>query len=143
MITITTLEDIATLSFSNTLSPTLLQLLRSEFEMLAESYGCSQLDLDLTTDGPVFLLEPGDDPSDLPQIGLPKDSGGLLGSHPEAVQRLTLPDGLVAYRMILIQNNEYSPTVFLCPKQFAPEVKRWLEAERLLTAFNMNDGQID
>ncbi len=44
MITITTLEDIATLSARDDLSPALLRLLQSEFETLAESYGCTQPD---------------------------------------------------------------------------------------------------
>ena len=143
MITITTLADIETLSTRDGLAPALLQLLRSEFGILAESYGCTQSDLDLETDGPIFLLEPTDDPGDLPLIGLPGDSGGLLGSRPETVHRLSLQNGSVVYRAILIQNDEYSPTVFLCSGQIAPEVERWLETESQLCTGSPNDSQIN
>ncbi len=87
--------------------------------------------LDLTTDGPIVLVEPGDDLDDLAQIGLSKDSGGLFGSRPEAVRRMSLPDGSIAYRVI--QNDEYSPTVFLRSGLLAPEAERWLAAECNLT----------
>lgn len=132
---IATLADVQALSSTDSLPPAALQLLRSELELLAQSYECHEAaDLDLTADGPLVWLERGDNLRDLSSLGLNPADNGLLGSIPEVVQMLTLPDGAIAYRVVLLLNNEYALTLFLCPCHFDQEIEQWLAAESELPA---------
>ena len=132
---ITTLADIQALAETASLPAPVLQLLRSELELLAQAYECHKVaDLDLTADGPLVWLERGDDLRDLSPLGLNPADNGLLGSAPEVVQALTLSDGTIACRVVLLLNSEYALTLFLCPRHFDPEVEQWLAAEIKLSA---------
>lgn len=127
---ITTMADLVTLAAAGCVPGPVLGLLKAEMETLAESYGRpNPRDLDLTLDGPLVLLEPGDNVRNLRHLGLDPRAGGLLGSSPERVRKFRLAGGIGVWQLAIVMNNEYVLTIFLISGQFGQEVERWLEDE--------------
>jgi hypothetical protein len=82
--------------------------------------------------GYIVVLESGDNVRDLDNVGLNRESGGLLGSCPEYVELLDLGEGLHLYKVAVLYDNEYLMTFFTQAGAHDEEVEQWLKekAER-------------
>jgi len=62
--------------------------------------------------GYIVVLEAGDNVYDLGSIGLNRENGGLLGSCPEYIELLDIGEGLQAYRIALLYDNDHMMMFF-------------------------------
>lgn len=100
--------------------------LRDELEDEVES------EFRLGRSGYIVVLEAGDNVRDLGNIGLNREDGGLLGSFPEYVETLDIGEGLQAYKIAVLYDNDYLKTFFTQAGAHDEEVEQWLrdQAER-------------
>jgi hypothetical protein len=82
--------------------------------------------------GYIIILEAGDNVRDLGNVGLNREDGGLLGSFPEYVETLDIGEGLQAYKIAVLYDNDYLKTFFTQAGAHDEEVEQWLrdQAER-------------
>ncbi|WP_189032843.1 hypothetical protein [Paenibacillus albidus] len=72
--------------------------------------------------GYIVLFEAGDNVRDLGTVGLARDCGGLLCSCPEYVELLDIVEGLQAYKIAVLYDNDYLMTFFT---QTGAHERRW------------------
>ncbi len=82
--------------------------------------------------GYIVVLEAGDNVSHLGNVGLGREDGALLGSCPEYVELLDVGEGLHAYKVAVLYDNDYLMTFFTQAGAHDEEVEQWLkdQAER-------------
>jgi hypothetical protein len=100
--------------------------LRDELEDYAED------EFRMDRHGYIVVLEAGDNVRDLGNVGLSHKDGGLLGSFPEYVELLDIGEGLQAYKITALYDNDYMMTFFTQAGAHDEEVEQWLkeQAER-------------
>ncbi|MZQ82718.1 hypothetical protein GQF01_11460 [Paenibacillus sp. 5J-6] len=86
----------------------------------------------LSRHGYIVILEMGDNVRDLGNVGLGREVGGLLGSYPEYVELLDVAEGLQAYKIAVLYDDDYLMTFFTQAGAHDEEVEQWLKdkAER-------------
>ncbi|NEW09735.1 hypothetical protein GK047_27825 [Paenibacillus sp. SYP-B3998] len=86
----------------------------------------------LSRHGYIVVLETGDNVRGLDSVGLNRNNGGLLGSCPEYVELLDIGEGLQAYKIAVMYDNDYLMTFFTQTGAHDEEVEQWLkdQAER-------------
>lgn len=75
--------------------------------------------------GLILLLEPGDNVSDLEEIGLDPEENGLLGAIPEFIDEQKLANCTLMTACILC-NNEYALNIFFEKGKFGDKVEKWI-----------------
>jgi hypothetical protein len=82
--------------------------------------------------GYIAVLEAGDNVRDLGNVVLGREDGGLLGCCPEYVELLDVGEGLQAYKIAVLYENDYMMTLFTQTGAQDEEVEQWLkdQAER-------------
>ncbi|WP_127596122.1 hypothetical protein [Paenibacillus lautus] len=102
---------------------------RQDFDVL-NRVGTFPVALLENVEGYIVVLESGDNVRDLGNVGLNRESGGLLGSCPEYVEPLDLGEGLHSYKVAVLYDNEYLMTFFTLAGAHDEEV----ESGKKLTA---------
>lgn len=130
---IKTQQDFDVLRRAGTLPTALLGEIGGYFQQLRnelEDEKRSQFHLEEC--GYIVLLEVGDNVRDLGNVGLNHEAGGLLGSCPEYIELLELGEGLQAYKVAVLYDNDYLMTFFTQSGAHDEEVEQWLreQAER-------------
>ncbi|MDB5054114.1 MAG: hypothetical protein JWM44_2164 [Bacilli bacterium] len=77
--------------------------------------------------GYILVLEAGDNIRDLGNVGLNRENGGLLGNCPEYVELLDIGEGLQAYKIAVLYDNDYMMTFFTQAGAHGEEVEQWLK----------------
>lgn len=110
---IKTLADLGRVKKDDNLSGEYLGYIEEYFHLLVESLsdGIPPEDFSLEKHGYIVILEAGDDLRDLEEIGLNPAARGLLGSHPEFIERYEC-GGFAYYRIGILYDNEYMMILF-------------------------------
>ncbi len=77
--------------------------------------------------GYIVVLEAGDNIRDLGNVGLNRENCGLLGSCPVYVERFNVGEGLQAYKVAVLYDNDYLMTFFTQAGAHDEEVEQWLK----------------
>lgn len=128
---IKTMQDVRLISAGQVFSDTINSYLKEEFVGLKEAFDFDGLDEAFTLDmyGYMVILEKGDNLRDLSVVGLDRETGGLLGSLPEYVDKVER-QGECWYKVVVVYTNEYA-MAFYVPEIVAAndeELKTFLEA---------------
>ncbi len=122
---IKSLLDIECLRLAQALPNDYLNQLAEEFNNTVEAYGgLAEWNPDLF--GYLVVVEKGDNLRDLSVVGLNPGDQGLLGTYPEFVDLIELPE-LTIYRILILYNNDYAVTFFSQVGQFDDEIEEWLK----------------
>jgi hypothetical protein len=130
---IKTKQDIHTLRREGVLPAELLNQIEDYFNQLrVELEDEAESEFRLGKNGYIVLLEVGDNLRDLGNFGLHRQSDGLLSSCPEYVELLDVGEGLQAYKIAVLFDNDYLMTFFTQAGAHDEEVEQWLrnQAER-------------
>lgn len=130
MRTIKTIQDVRLLQEARVFSEPLTAYLEEEFLGLREAFDFdgSEEAFTLDTHGFMVVLEKGDNLRDLSVVGLDRESGGLLGSLPEFVDKVERR-GECWYKVVCVLTNEYAMAYYV-PHEVAAgdaEILNWLE----------------
>lgn len=116
---IKTKECLTKLKEANALNPLLLEYLEEYFQSLFETFAEGEPEEEFSLDryGYIVILESGDNTKDLSSVGLNSCESGLLGSNPEFVNKLYLPNkgvpqALEVYQTFVLFDNEYGQNFF-------------------------------
>lgn len=126
-------QDIFVLRCARALPLVLLEQIEDYFQQLRnELNNESKSEFRLDGHGYIVVLEAGDNVRDLGSVGLNHENGGLLGSFPEYVELLDVGEGLQAYKIAVLYDNDYLITFFTLLGAHDEEVEQWLrdQAER-------------
>ncbi|CFJ36822.1 hypothetical protein [Brevibacillus sp. AY1] len=131
MRTIKTIQDVRLIQSAQVFSDTFTSFLEEEFLGLKEAFDFDGLDEAFTLDlyGYMVVLEQGDNIRDLSVVGLDRETGGLLGSLPEFVDKVERHEE-TWYKVVVIYTNEYAMS-FIVPENVVAddeELKTFLEA---------------
>ncbi|MED4911336.1 hypothetical protein P9761_24485 [Brevibacillus centrosporus] len=131
MRTIKTIQDVRLIQSAQVFSDTFTSYLEEEFLGLKEAFDFDGLDEAFTLDlyGYMVVLEQGDNLRDLSVVGLDRETGGLLGSLPEFVDKVERHEE-TWYKVVVIYTNEYAMS-FIVPEIVVAddeELKTFLEA---------------
>jgi len=126
-------QDFAVLRRAGAIPVALLDQIEDYFQQLMdeqEDEDRNQFRLEVR--GYIVVLEAGDIVYDLGSIGLNHENGGLLGSCPEYIELLNIGEGLQAYKIALLYDNDYMMMFFTLAGAHDEEVEQWLkdQAER-------------
>lgn len=129
MITIKMLCDIENLKRVSKLPESLVQFLEKTFGELHEAHEpethIERFSLEMH--GPIYVLEAGQDETEnIERIGFKVEERGLLGCHPEWVEKIDLGDFKV-WRIGIMPDNDYLFQVILPVNECGPDVESWLE----------------
>lgn len=128
-----TQHDFVTLRRTRAIPVALLDLIEDYFNHLrVELEDEADGDFRLGRHGYIVVLEAGDNVRDLANVGLSRENGGLLGSFPEYVELLDVGEGLQAYKVAILYDNDFLMTFFTQAGAHDEEVEQWLkdQAER-------------
>jgi hypothetical protein len=137
---IKTKQDIDFLRRAEVLPVALLDQVEDYFNQLrVELEDEAEGEFRLGKNGYIVLLEAGDNVRDLGIVGMNREDGGLLGSYPEYVELLDVSEGLQAYKVVVLYDNDYLITFFTQAGAHDEEVEQWLkdQAERSLRQTNL------
>lgn len=130
---IKTKQDIVILRHAEAL-PTALHVYVEDFfnQFSVELNDEVESEFGLDRSGYIVVLEAGDNVRDLGNVGLNREDGGLRGSCPEYVELLDVGEGLQAYKVAVLYDNDYLMTFFTQTGVHDEEVEQWLkeQAER-------------
>ncbi|MCT1404114.1 hypothetical protein M4D81_34495 [Paenibacillus sp. p3-SID867] len=130
---IVTCQDLKLLRHAKAIQLELLDPVQDYFNQLrVELEDKAKGEFRLGRDGYIVVLEAGDNVCDLGNVGLSPKRGGLLGSCPEYVELLDIGEGLQAYKIAVLYDNDYMMTFFTQAGAHDEEVEQWLkdQAER-------------
>ncbi|MGG0937278.1 hypothetical protein ABHN11_14440 [Brevibacillus centrosporus] len=131
MRTIKTMQDVRLIRAAQVFSDTITSFLEEEFLGLKEAFDFDGLDEEFALDhyGFMVVLEQGDNLRDLSVVGLERETGGLLGSLPEFVDKV-VRQGECWYKAVVIYTNEYAMAFYVPEIVVADdeELKTFLEA---------------
>lgn len=129
MRTIKTIQDIRILRAANVFSNGFMDYLEEEFLGLKEAFDFDGLDEAFTLDmyGFGVVLEKGDNLRDLSVVGLNRETGGLLGSFPEFVDKVER-QGESWFKVVSVLTNEFSMAYYVPMEVVADdlEILNWL-----------------
>lgn len=126
-------QDIFVLRCARALPLVLLEQIEDYFQQLKNELNDeSKSEFRLDGQGYIVVLEGGDNVRDLGIVGLNRKAGGLLGSYPEYVELLNMGEGIQAYKIAVLYDNDYLITFFTLLGAHDEEVEQWLrdQAER-------------
>lgn len=126
-------QDIFVLRCARALPLVLLEQIEDYFQQLKNELNDeSKSEFRLDGQGYIVVLEGGDNVRDLGIVGLNRKAGGLLGSYPEYVELLNMGEGIQAYKIAVLYDNDYLITFFTLLGEHDEEVEQWLrdQAER-------------
>ena len=124
---IKTQQDFVTLRRTGVLPTTLLDQIEDYFNQLRmELTDEAEGEFRLSRHGYIVVLESGDNVRDLGNFGLNRKDGGLLGSYPEYVELLDVGEGLQAYKVAVLYDNDFLMTFFTQAGAHDKEVDQWL-----------------
>ncbi|EJL46588.1 hypothetical protein PMI08_01083 [Brevibacillus sp. CF112] len=130
MKTIKAIQDVRLIGAAQVFSDSFTSYLEEEFLGLKEAFDFDGLDEAFTLDmyGYMVVLEKGDNLRDLSVVGLQRETGGLLGSLPEFVDKVER-QGECWYKVVVVYTNEYAmafyvPEIVVTDDQ---EIQNWLE----------------
>lgn len=83
----------------------------------------------LNRHGYFVILEAGDNVRDLSNVGLNREDGGLMSSCPEYIELLDVGEGLQAYKVAVLYDNDYMMTFFTQAGAHDEEVEQWLNEQ--------------
>ena len=137
---ICTNNDLELLKQHNALTPSQLLVLKDNLAQNL-SWICEAVpnQVSLEDHGPIFLLEPGDNPKGMAPAGIPSHIGGLLGVIPEYVEEVNL-DGKTFWKALVVLGNSYAPTYWV-PIGMDPEVDQHLAKYLDETTASPTSGQ--
>jgi hypothetical protein len=130
---IKTQKDFDVLRHASAIPATLLDQVKDFFLQLRDELEDeAEGEFRLGRQGYIVVLEAGDNVRDLGNVGLSREGGGLLGSYPEYVELFNLGNGLQAYKVAVLYDNDYLMTFFTQAGAHDEEVEQWLkeQAER-------------
>ena len=124
---IKTIKDIEILKNTNLINQEVLQEIEEQFKHIYSNLGegVPIEKFSLIDTGIIVLLEEGDNPKALDEIGLSSEENGLMGVTPEWVQRCTLVNTTLIIACILC-NNEYAISIFFENSKFDEEIEEWI-----------------
>lgn len=106
-------QDIFVLRCARALPLVLLEQIEDYFQQLKNELNDeSKSEFRLDGQGYIVVLEGGDNVRDLGIVGLNRKAGGLLGSYPEYVELLNMGEGIQAYKIAVLYDNDYLITFF-------------------------------
>ncbi|RNB90212.1 hypothetical protein EDM59_01845 [Brevibacillus nitrificans] len=130
MRTIKTKQDLRLIRAAQVFSVTFTGYLEEEFLGLKEAFDFDGLDEAFTLEmyGYMVVLELGDNLRDLSVVGLDRETGGLIGSLPEFVEKVER-NSECWYKVVVVYSNEYAmafyvPEIVIVDDE---EIKNWLE----------------
>ncbi|MGG4495458.1 hypothetical protein [Brevibacillus reuszeri] len=121
---IKTQQDLDVLRSARALPAELLVEIEDYFLQLRDEL---EDDFRLDEHGYIVILEVRDNVRDLSNVGLNRKNGGLLGSLPEYVELLDIGEGLQAYKIAVLYDNDYMMTFFTQAGAHDEEVEQWLK----------------
>jgi hypothetical protein len=122
-----TQQDFDVLRHTVALPAALLEQVESYFNQLMVELGDeAESEFRLDRYGYIVVLEAGDNVRDLGNVGLSR-FGGLLGSCPEYVELLDIGEGLHAYKIAVLYDNDYLMTFFTQVGAHDEGVEQWLK----------------
>ena len=122
-----TIKDIVKLREASAVKDSILQEIEEQFNHIYENLGegLPINEFSLMDSGIIVLLEPGDNVTDLEEIGLNSEDSGLIGAEPEWINEQVLSDCRLINACIPC-NNEYVLSIFLERGKFGQEVENWI-----------------
>ncbi len=122
-----TQQDFDVLRHAGVLPAALLVQVEDYFkQLMIELEDEAEGEFRLGMNGYIVVLEAGDNVRDLGNIGLNRENGGLLGSFPEYVELLDVGEGIQAYKIAVLYDNDYMMTFFTQAGAHDEEVEQWL-----------------
>jgi hypothetical protein len=124
---IKTIKDIKLLRELSTVQVEIIEEIELHFKNIYSNLGegIPIEDFSLVDTGIIVLLEPGDNVTDLSEIGLNPDDNGIIGAIPEWIDEQELSDCTLITACILC-NNEYALSIFFESGKFGGEVENWI-----------------
>ena len=121
------MKDIELLKDSRAMKEGILREIEEQFKHIYKNLGkgIPIEEFSLIDTGIIVLLEPGDNPKALDEIGLDSEDNGLLGATPEWIEEQELADTTLIIACILC-NNEYALSIFFEKGKLGKEVENWI-----------------
>lgn len=132
MIIIKTHTDIVEVRNKRQLPETYIDELEQYFKELSESM-TGEEDAwrihNLEEDGPIIVIEKGDDIQDLQIYGIEMETGGLMGTWPEFCNSVTLYEGeqgtIELWKLFLLLTNDFMLVFYIEKGIFGPKFDAW------------------
>lgn len=124
---IKTIKDIELLKKASTVDKQVLYEIEKDFRDIYYNLEAGVIleEFSLVDTGIIILLEPGDNVSDLGEIGLDPEENGLLGAIPEFIDEQQLVNCTLITACILC-NNEYALNILFERGKFGDKVEKWI-----------------
>ena len=124
---IKTMKDIKLLKGSKAAEGNILGEIEEQFKHIYNNFGegITIEEFSLIDNGIIVLLEPGDNVTDLSEIGLSSEDNGLLGATPEWIEEQKIADCTLITACILC-NKEYALSIFFERGKLGEAVENWI-----------------
>lgn len=124
---IKTIKDIKLLRSALVVKKDILDEIEMIFNYIYNNLGegISLEEFSLIDTGIIVLLEIGDNVTDLSEIGLNPEDGGLLGATPGWIRQEKLTNSTLIVTCIFC-NNEYAVSIFFERSDFGEDVESWI-----------------
>jgi len=122
------MKDITLLKNAGVVNQQIMKVVEEHFMSIYDSLGEGESldEFTLIDTGIIVILEAGDNPYSLDEMGFESAENGLLDAIPEWVEEQELANGTLATVNILC-NNYYDLTIMLKKEDFDSDIENWIE----------------